>query len=101
MLSTGAMIRLGKTFGNLMVDVQATNNKLRERARRIVATACEIAMNDAEELLTQCNGEVKTAIVSQLARVTAEQARKRLADAKGSVRAALKTNDEGRRMEDR
>ncbi len=90
MLSTGAMIRLGKTFGNLMVDVQATNNKLRERARRIVATACEIAMNDAEELLTQCNGEVKTAIVSQLARVTAEQARQRLADAKGSVRAALK-----------
>lgn len=94
MLSTGVMIRLGKTYGNLMVDVQATNTKLRERARQIVATACEISLNEADDLLARCNGEVKTAIVSQLAQVTPAQARERLANANGSVRTALKTNDQ-------
>jgi N-acetylmuramic acid 6-phosphate etherase len=93
MLSTGVMIRLGKTYGNLMVDVQATNTKLRERARQIVTTACNISLNDADDLLARCNGEVKTAIVSQLAKVTPAQARQRLRDAKGSVRVALKTDD--------
>ncbi len=93
MLSTGVMIRLGKTYGNLMVDVQATNTKLRERARQIVTTACNISLNDADDLLARCNGEVKTAIVSHLAKVTPAQARQRLMDAKGSVRAALKTDD--------
>lgn len=93
MLSTGALLRLGKTYGNLMVDVQATNAKLRERARRIVATACAISLEDADRVLAQSKGEVKTAIVSQLARVTPAQARQRLTDSRGSVRAALKTND--------
>ncbi len=89
MLSTGVMIRLGKTFGNLMVDVQATNNKLRDRARRIVETACNLSPADADQLLAKCNGEVKTAIVSALACVPPEQARKRLKQTAGSVHAAL------------
>ncbi len=90
MISTGVMIRLGKTFGNLMVDVQATNTKLRDRAQRIVATACHLSLEDAEARLAQCNGEVKTAIVSELARVSPAEARARLRAANGSVRAALK-----------
>jgi len=89
MLSTGVMVRIGKTFGNMMVDLQATNSKLRERARRIVASECHLATDDADALLMKCSGEVKTAIVSQLANVLPEQARERLAQARGSVRAAL------------
>ena len=72
-----------------MVDLQATNSKLRERARRIVATGCHLSMDDADALLMKCNGEVKTAIVSQLANVSPEQARDRLTQARGLVRAAL------------
>jgi N-acetylmuramic acid 6-phosphate etherase len=89
MLSTGAMIRLGKTFGNLMVDVQATNTKLRERARRIVETACDLSPEQAAALLARCNGEVKTAIVVALARVSPDQARQRLRAANGFVRGAV------------
>ena len=89
LISTGVMVRLGKTFGNLMVDVQPTNSKLRTRARRIVETACNVSAAEAEELLVQCGGEVKTAIVTRLAHVTPDKARQRLAQAKGSVRAVL------------
>ncbi|HEY9078384.1 MAG TPA: anhydro-N-acetylmuramic acid kinase [Anaerolineaceae bacterium] len=89
MLSTGVMIRLGKTYGNLMVDVQATNQKLRQRARRIVAQACGIDEQEAGDILQQCNGEVKTAIVMHLGAVSVEEARHRLSRAKGVVRQAL------------
>jgi len=89
MLSTGTMIRLGKTFGNLMVDVQATNAKLRERARRIVARACDVSDAVADELLARCDGEVKTAIVVARAGVSPAEARQRLRAANGVVRAAL------------
>lgn len=89
MLSTGVMIKLGKTFGNLMVDVQPTNSKLRDRARRIVAQACEIDLEKATLFLDVCNGEVKTAIVSRLAEVSAEQARQLLKQSGGMVRRAL------------
>jgi len=91
MLSTGAMIRLGKTFGNLMVDVQTTNAKLRDRARRIVETACNLSPDEASALLARCNGEVKTALVVALARVSVQDARQRLRDANGFVRAALQS----------
>lgn len=93
MISTGVMIRLGKTFGNLMVDVQLTNTKLRARARRIVEQACGLSATDAEALLSQCDGQVKTAIVMALARVSPEQARRRLNQANGSIRAALNADD--------
>jgi N-acetylmuramic acid 6-phosphate etherase len=90
MLSTGAMIRLGKTFGNLMVDVQPSNAKLRARAQRIVAMACDLPPEAAEAALAACAGEVKTAIVAQLASVSPEEARRRLAGANGAVRRALR-----------
>ena len=89
LLSTGVMVKLGKTFGNLMVDVQAKNVKLRRRAIRIVAQACNLREDAASELLQQCDGEVKTAIVAQLAKLTPEMARQRLGDNKGVVRNAI------------
>jgi N-acetylmuramic acid 6-phosphate etherase len=89
MLSTGAMIKLGKTFGNLMVDVQPTNVKLRDRARNIVAQACGISTERAAQILEACGGEVKTAIVAELASIPPEIARQRLEQAGGLVREAL------------
>jgi N-acetylmuramic acid 6-phosphate etherase len=89
MISTGVMVKLGKTFGNLMVDVQPTNVKLRERARRIVAQACEISEQAAAQILEASQGEVKTAIVAALAGVSPEAARERLNTNSGSVRKAV------------
>lgn len=90
MLSTGVMVRLGKTLGNLMVDVQPLNAKLRERARRIVAEATGLGPDEAARLLTQCGGEVKTAIVAALGGLAPAAARARLSAAAGQVRAALR-----------
>lgn len=89
MLSTGAMVLLGKTYGNLMVDVRATNSKLRRRAARIVAAATGMDEETAAALLREAGGEVKTAIMSARARVTPSRARERLAAHGGRVRAAL------------
>lgn len=89
MLSTGTMVLLGKTFGNLMVDVQPTNAKLRARAVRIVGLATGLSAEAASALLRASGGEVKTAIVSALAGVDAAAARERLAKANGIVRAAI------------
>jgi N-acetylmuramic acid 6-phosphate etherase len=69
------MIMLGKTFQNLMVEVQATNHKLRRRASKIVQLATGLAPEAADGLLQACNGETKTAILSHLAHFTPEQAR--------------------------
>ncbi len=89
MLSTGVMIRLGKTFGNLMVDLQTSNAKLRDRARRIVAQACNLAPDAAADALAACDYEVKTAIVMQLGNLSPVEARQRLQRAGGVVRTAL------------
>jgi len=89
MLSTGVMVRLGKTYGNLMVDVQQTNTKLIARAIRIVAQACDISEADAAHALKICHGDVKTAIVSTLTGCTPAEAQQRLLDADGVVRAAI------------
>jgi N-acetylmuramic acid 6-phosphate etherase len=89
MLSTGTMVKIGRTFGNLMVDMQATNDKLRRRAARIVQLATGLAENEATSLLQQSNNEPKTAIVAALAQITPAAARQRLAQANGIVRAAL------------
>jgi len=89
MISTGVMIRLGKTFGNLMVNVQATNQKLQARARRIVEQACGISADEAAAMLEACEGQVPVAIVSRLAGVTPDEARRRLEKAGGLVRQAL------------
>ncbi|HET6821406.1 MAG TPA: N-acetylmuramic acid 6-phosphate etherase [Anaerolineales bacterium] len=89
MISTAVMIRLGKTYSNLMVDVQPTNVKLRQRALRIVAEATGLDLQRATEVLTACNGEVKTAIVAILAEVSPEIARIRLHETGGYVRKAI------------
>lgn len=89
MLSTGVMVRLGKTYGNLMVDVQTSNVKLRDRARRIVAEACGLPPDEAGRLLAECSGETKTAIVAALANVSPARARAALEQSGGAVRAAL------------
>ena len=89
MISTGVMIRLGKTYTNLMVDVQPTNVKLRQRARRIVAEAVGLTLDEATQILQDSNGEVKTAIVAVLANVSPAVARQRLQETGGLVRKAI------------
>jgi len=89
MLSTATMIRLGKTYGNLMVDVQPTNAKLRLRAQRIVAMACGLSIEKAAALLASCGGKTKTAIVASLTGTSPDEAQRRLARARGRVRVAL------------
>jgi N-acetylmuramic acid 6-phosphate etherase len=89
MISTAVMIRLGKTYSNLMVDVQPTNAKLRQRARRIVSEATGLGLDQAGELLQACAGEVKTTIVAVLAGVSPDEARKRLNMSGGYIRRAL------------
>jgi N-acetylmuramic acid 6-phosphate etherase len=89
MLSTISMIRLGKTFGNLMVDVAATNEKLRARVRRIVGAATGASAPEVDVALAASDGDAKVAIVSLLADVGPEEARARLDEAGQSVRLAL------------
>lgn len=89
MLSTATMVRLGKTYGNLMVDMRPTNAKLRRRAARIVAEATGQDDNSAMEALEQSGGETRTAIVALLAGVTPVEARERLHQAGGFVRKAI------------
>ncbi|GHO91665.1 N-acetylmuramic acid 6-phosphate etherase [Reticulibacter mediterranei] len=89
MLSTGVMIGLGKTYGNLMVDVQATNNKLRQRATKIVQQLAGVQKEQAVALLQQTGGETKTAIIIAQTRVTPEEARRQLAKHRNSLRATL------------
>jgi N-acetylmuramic acid 6-phosphate etherase len=89
MLSTGAMVRLGKTYGNLMVDLRATNSKLRARTNRIVRGLTGLSRQDADHLLQRCDGDLKIALVARLRGVEPEEARARLAAANGQVRQAL------------
>jgi N-acetylmuramic acid 6-phosphate etherase len=89
MLSTGTMILLGKTFGNLMVDVQATNHKLQQRALSIVRQATGLDEDAASMLLETSGGEVKTAILLAWTNIPPEQARERLAAHGYVLRAAL------------
>ncbi|MBA2555151.1 MAG: N-acetylmuramic acid 6-phosphate etherase [Geodermatophilaceae bacterium] len=88
-LSTLAMVRLGKTYGDLMVDVRATNAKLRDRALRIVVAATAAEPAAAERALATAAGSVKTAIVMLLAEVSVAEATRRLAEQHGFVRAAV------------
>ncbi|HCU0049857.1 TPA: N-acetylmuramic acid 6-phosphate etherase [Proteus mirabilis] len=89
MITTGAMIKMGKVFGNLMVDVEATNAKLIERQIRIVMQATECDRATAEHALSQCQRHCKTAILMILAGVNAQQATQLLAQNKGFIRQAL------------
>ena len=89
MVTTGAMVRLGKTYGNLMVDLKATNSKLLVRSRRLVARLASTSEEEAETLLAACDGELKTAVVSRLKGVSPAEARQRLTAAAGQLRQAL------------
>ncbi len=93
MLTTGAMVRLGKTYGNLMVDLKATNAKLIVRTRRIVASLTGLTEEQAEEQLAKCDGELKTAVVAHQHGVAADVARQLLSNASGQLRAALSSAD--------
>jgi len=97
MLSTGAMVRLGKTFGNLMVDVQATNAKLVERSIRIVRDICACSREAAEQALSVCDGELKTAVLSELTGEPPGRCRQALGENGGRLRDALHTlgHDDG------
>jgi len=88
-LTTASMIRLGKTFGNLMVDVQPTNAKLRRRAEAIVVAATGVDPAEAQRLLAQTHYHAKPAIVMALAGVDAAEARRLLLASDGHVRRAL------------
>lgn len=85
-ITTGAMIRLGKTYGNLMVDLQATNKKLKDRSERIVAEVCGVSRDAAHELLLRSGGSVKLAIVMQKLGLDRDAAQKELDDAGGVIR---------------
>jgi N-acetylmuramic acid 6-phosphate etherase len=89
-ISTVAMIRLGRTFGNLMVDVRATNEKLRARAQRIVQIATGASSAQVENALAEADGNAKVAIVALLTGLDSASARLQLADANDNVRAALR-----------
>ncbi|MEU6775573.1 N-acetylmuramic acid 6-phosphate etherase [Streptomyces sp. NPDC046759] len=89
MLSTITMIRLGKTYGNLMVDVRASNDKLRARSRRIVSLATGASDEEIEKALIESGGEVKNAILTLLADVDGPTAARLLEESGGHLRAAL------------
>jgi N-acetylmuramic acid 6-phosphate etherase len=93
MLTTCAMVQLGKTYGNLMVDLQTTNQKLTDRAQRIVAQLAGVTAEEARRLLQQCGGDTKTSIVSHRRSVPAEQAARMLAAAGGQLRVALEQKE--------
>lgn len=89
MLSTASMIQLGKVYGNLMVDVTITNQKLARRARGIVSQVAGVSDEDAARLLEQTGNEVKPAIVMALLDLTPDEARARLQAAGGMLRAVI------------
>jgi N-acetylmuramic acid 6-phosphate etherase len=89
LLTTSAMIRIGKTYGNLMVDVQANSKKLRDRGTRIVSTITSLGYDDSLKLLRRAKWNVKTAIVMHELRFSYRDAEAHLRTAGGSVRRAL------------
>ena len=89
MLTTTAMIRMGKVYENMMIDLQMTNKKLVERSKRIVMTITGVSYDEASNYLQQAGGHVKTALVMIKAGVSAEEARERLIKADGFVRRAI------------
>ncbi|MFD5031528.1 N-acetylmuramic acid 6-phosphate etherase [Streptomyces sp. NPDC058405] len=95
MISTITMIRLGKTYGNLMVDVRASNEKLRARSRRIVSLATGASDAEIEAALAATDGEVKNAILAILGDVDGPTAASLLSDSDGHLRAALKAAGTG------
>jgi N-acetylmuramic acid 6-phosphate etherase len=96
MLTTIAMIKVGKTYGNLMVDVQTGSQKLKDRARRIIVTLTALTYDEADALLKRAKWNVKAAIVMQQTKLTLPQALRRLKKADDSVRTAIGEEGEAR-----
>ena len=92
-LTTGAMIRTGRVYGNLMVDLKATNAKLRDRSERIIVELTGLSRRQARRLLAEARGEVKAAVVMHVRGLGYRAARRRLAEADGFLRAALADTD--------
>jgi len=88
-IATTLFIKLGKVYGNMMVDLKVTNDKLRDRAIRIVSTVCELEREKAMHLLDQAEGNVKIAIIMQTCLIDATTAQRKLEDAGGVLRSAL------------
>jgi N-acetylmuramic acid 6-phosphate etherase len=92
MLTTTAMIRLGKVYGNMMIDLMMNSRKLEERSKRVVMMITGLDYQEAEEVLKKAGGRVKTALVMILADVDVEEAKNRIAECDGFVRQAIKKN---------
>ena len=91
MLSTGSMIKIGKTYENFMIDLQAVNEKLKDRAIRIVAQISNVQHSEALSALLKCNWEIKTAIISLMMKIDAEDARAELKKHGGVLRKIIKS----------
>jgi N-acetylmuramic acid 6-phosphate etherase len=91
MITTGAMVLVGKTYENLMVDMRASNEKLRRRSQRIVSELTGLDANRAADVLRRCDGELKTAIICELGQVDPAEARGHLKSVGGRLRNALDT----------
>lgn len=89
MLSTGSMIKIGKTYENFMIDLKATNEKLKDRAIRIVAQIAEVSHGEALATLLKCDWEIKTAIISTTMKLDVEQSRLELKKHSGVLRKLL------------
>jgi N-acetylmuramic acid 6-phosphate etherase len=89
MLTTATMIRLGKVYGNLMVNVQATNHKLKERVKRIIMEVTGVSYEEAQKLSTLAEGDAKTAILMRLTGASKEEATHLLKLTKGRIREAI------------
>jgi N-acetylmuramic acid 6-phosphate etherase len=89
MLTTTAMIKLGKVYENMMIDLQMTNKKLEERSKRIVMTITGVSYEDAARYLKEADGHVKAALVMILSKVSLQEAKERLKEADGFVRKAI------------
>jgi N-acetylmuramic acid 6-phosphate etherase len=89
MITTASMVRLGKVYENMMIDLQMTNQKLRERSKKIVMTITGVGYEEAADYLEKAEGHVKTALVMIKAGVDRNEAQRRLQQADGFVRAAI------------
>lgn len=94
-ITTGAMIKMGRVYGNLMIDLLATNNKLADRAERIVVEVTGLARGATRDLLKKAHGQVKTALLMHLQKLDYKAARKRLLLHEGFLRKALNLGSRG------
>ncbi|MCA9007042.1 MAG: N-acetylmuramic acid 6-phosphate etherase, partial [Planctomycetaceae bacterium] len=93
MLTTGAMVRVGKTYGNLMVDLRATNQKLVDRSIRILMAFTDLSRDAAATVLKDCGGKLKTAIVHVKRNVSPAAADELLSQAEGHLRQVLEKSE--------